>query len=274
MKRYSTQGISDSVADTLFITVYMRHLENLRPDRIISDPDASRLVEEIDYDFSKYDKATRSQIGTCIRVRHFDNLTRRFIDAHDDPVVVSLGCGLDSRANRIGLDKGVMYNVDLPEVIEMRDRVLPPDERSISLGRSLFDPALPEEIRDRHPGASFLVLSEGVLMYFPENEVRPVLERIARTLSPGKLVFDACSSLGCRMSSRNDTVKHTKARFHWGLDDPALPEQWAPNLSLRGVTYYMNQEKHRWDFFSRMMALFPKVAKSYCMLEYDMAQAA
>jgi len=274
MKRYSTQGISDSVADTLFITVYMRHLENLRPDRIISDPDASRLVEEIDYDFTKYAKATRSQIGTCIRVRHFDNLTRRFLDAHDDPVVVSLGCGLDSRANRIGLDKGVMYNVDLPEVIEMRNQVLPPDERNVSLARSLFDPSLPEEIRDRHPRASFLVLSEGVLMYFPENEVRPVLERIAKTLSPGQLVFDACSSFGCRMTSRHDTVKHTQARFQWGLDDPALPEHWAPNLSLRAVTYYMNQEKNRWDFASRVMALYPKLAKAFCMLEYDMAPAA
>jgi O-methyltransferase involved in polyketide biosynthesis len=271
MKQYSTAGISNEVADTLFITVYMRHLENLRPDKIISDPDASRIVEQTDYDFKKYDKATRSQIGTCIRVRHFDRLTREFIDRHEDPVVVSFGCGLDSRANRIGLDKGTMYNVDLPEVIDVRNKLLPPDERSVSLGRSLFDPALPQKIRDKHPDASFLVLFEGVLMYFPEEDVRPVLERIAATLSPGQLVFDACSPLGCRMSSKNDTVKHTKATFKWGLDDPALIERWAPNLSLNDVTYHMHQEKGRWDLMSRIVALYPKMAKSYFMLEYDMS---
>lgn len=273
MDRFSTLNISDDVADTLFITLYMRHLESQREDRIIDDPEASRLVSLIDYDFSKYDKATRSQVGTCIRVRHFDALTRRFLDEHDDPVVVSLGCGLDSRGSRVGIDKGVLYNVDLPEVMELRDQLLPPDERNVSVHRSLFDTGWADEIRDRHPDAAFLVLSEGVLMYFPEEDVRPVLERIARTLAPGELVFDACTSVGCKLSSKHDTVKFTNARFRWGLDDPAVLEQWAPNLSLRNTTHYMDKEKHRWDLPSRLMAMVPPVARAFKMLEYDVAPA-
>ncbi|MBU4190985.1 MAG: class I SAM-dependent methyltransferase, partial [Proteobacteria bacterium] len=101
-----TTNITDAVADTLFIPLYMRCLETGRPDAIISDPDACRIVGSLDYDFSKYDKATRSQVGVCLRVKHFDGITRRFIDAHDDPVIVSIGCGLDSRANRLGPGRG------------------------------------------------------------------------------------------------------------------------------------------------------------------------
>ena len=61
--------IEDAVSETLLITLYMRHLASNRPDPIIRDESASRLVSEIDYDFSKFDHAERSIIGTAIRPR-------------------------------------------------------------------------------------------------------------------------------------------------------------------------------------------------------------
>ncbi|NDV18360.1 class I SAM-dependent methyltransferase [Pseudodesulfovibrio sp. JC047] len=273
MHTISTDGISDAVADTLFITLYMRCLETQRSDRIINDPEACRMVETLKYDFSVYDAATRSQIGTCIRVRTFDTITTEFIETHADPVIVNLGCGLDTRSNRIGLDKGVYYNIDLPEVMELRDILLPPDDKNISIHTSLFDMTWMRDIRNVHPDADILVLSEGVLMYFTEAEIRPVLEEIARILSPGELVFDACTDFGCKMSSRHDTIKHTNARFQWGLNDNTLPEQWAPNIHLHDVSYYMHQEKHRWDTVSKCMAYIPAFAKAFKMLHYTIAPA-
>ncbi|MCK9240213.1 class I SAM-dependent methyltransferase [Desulfocurvus sp.] len=267
-------NISDTVADTLFIPLYMRCLETRRTDRIIEDPEACRIVEAVDYDFSKYDQATRSQVGTCIRVRFFDDVTRRFIDANADPVVVNVGCGLDSRAHRVGADKGVFYNVDLPEVMELRDKLLPPDGRNISIHQSMFDTSWMRSIRENHPQARFLVLAEGVFMYFSAQEMRPLIQALASILTPGELAFDACSSFGCRLSSRHDTVKKTNARFRWGLDDNAQLQQWAPNLTLRQVEYYMDKERHRWDFTSRLMALLPPFARAFRMLHYQAAQAA
>lgn len=273
MSKVMTGNISDAVADTLFITLYMRCLETRRQDRIINDQEACRIVESIDYDFSKYDKAVRSQIGTCIRVRHFDNITKNFIEANDDPIIVNLGCGLDSRSHRVAMNKGTYYNVDLPEVMELREKFLPPDDRNISIHKSMFETSWIQDIRDAHPEANILVLSEGVLMYFKEEEVRPVLEEIARSLSPGELVFDACTELGCKMSSRHDTVKHTNARFQWGLDDNSLPEKWASNLRLQDVSYYMGQEKHRWDIMSKFMSYIPNIAKAFKMLHFTIARA-
>nr|WP_321256797.1 class I SAM-dependent methyltransferase [uncultured Pseudodesulfovibrio sp.] len=273
MSKVITGNISDAVADTLFITLYMRCLETQRQDGIIEDQEACRIVESIDYDFSKYDKAVRSQIGTCIRVRHFDDITRKFIEKKADPVVVNLGCGLDSRSYRVGMDKATYYNVDLPEVMELRDKLLPPDEQNNSIHKSMFDTSWIQDIQHTHPEANILVLSEGVLMYFKEEEVRPVLEEIARSLSPGELVFDACTELGCKMSSRHDTVKHTNARFQWGLNDNSLPEKWASNLRLQDVSYYMDQEKHRWDIMSKFMSYIPNIAKAFKMLHFTITPA-
>ena len=212
-------------------------------------------------------------MGTCLRVKHFDGITRRFIEAHDNPVIVSIGCGLDSRANRLGLDKGIFYNLDLPEVMELRDQLLPPDDRNISVRRSMFDPAWMREIRDKHPHAPILALSEGVFMYFSEEEVRPLITRIADVLAPGELLFDACTGFGCKLSSRHDTVKHTRARFLWAMDEDTRLESWASNLFLNSVEYYMDKEPHRWDFLSRLMARIPAFARSFRILHYRMSPA-
>lgn len=271
MQKFITDGISDAVADTMFIPLYMRCLETRRPDRIINDPAACNIVDSVDYDFSKYDNAVRSQVGVAIRVRSFDRITRRFLENEDSPVVVNLGCGLDSRSSRIGLANGVFYNVDLPEVMELRDQLLPPDEHNISIHKSMFDLSWVQDIRERHPQANILVLAEGVFMYFTEDEIRPVFEQVARFLSPGEFVFDACTNFGCKISSRHDTVKYTSARFQWGLNDDALPEKWASNLHLKNVSYYMDKEKHRWDSMSRIMSFIPIFSKAFKMLHFQMS---
>lgn len=269
MHSVETNGIRDAVADTLFIPLYMRCLETRRRDaRIIDDPEACRVVNMVDYDFSKYDGALRSQVGTCIRVRHFDEVTRRFLDQYENPVVVSLGCGLDNRSKRIGGDKGVFYNMDLPEVMALRDKLILPDERNISMHESMFEDSWAASIRKKHPDGSFLVLAEGVFMYFAEEEVRPVLERIARTLAPGELLFDACTSFGCKTSSSHDTVKYTNASFKWGLDDDRLPELWTGNLTLLDTAYFMNKEKKRWGWTTRIVTMIPAMARAFRMLHY------
>lgn len=269
MQSIQTEGITDAVADTLFIPLYMRARETRMENGIINDPDACRIVDSVDYDFSKYDSACRSQIGTCIRVRFFDNVTRNFIGKHDNPVIINIGCGLDSRASRVGGDKGLFYNLDLPEVMEVRDKLLPADERNISLHESLFDTGWPKKIKSENPDAQFLILAEGVLLYFTEDEVRPALQQIVRELSPGEILFDASTTMGCKMSSKHDTVKYSNAKFLLELDDDRLPEKWAPNLRLKETRYFMNEEPHRWDFTSRLMSKVPFIFKAFRMLRYE-----
>ena len=95
--------IKDDIAETLFIPLLSRAHESHRKDAILKDPMACELVEKIDYDFAKFGKITMSTTGTTIRLRHFDRLVQRFIDRKvtEDPVVVSIGCGLDSRFQRV-----------------------------------------------------------------------------------------------------------------------------------------------------------------------------
>lgn len=85
------------VAETLLIPLYMRAKENRRKNPILCDKLAEQLVENIEYDYSRFDGAKLSEVGCVIRGWYFDHAIRRFIDTHTRPVVVNVGCGLDTR---------------------------------------------------------------------------------------------------------------------------------------------------------------------------------
>lgn len=89
------------VAETLLIPLYFRAKESRRGRHaLLRDETAERLVAGIDYDYSKFDKAGMSAIGCVVRSNYFDEAVRRFIATHQRPVVVNVGCGLDTRRQR------------------------------------------------------------------------------------------------------------------------------------------------------------------------------
>lgn len=267
-------SITDNVSDTLFIPLYMRCLETRRSGGLISDPLACEMVENLDYDFARYDDSRKSQLGTAIRVRHFDRAVRDFVAAHDDPVVVNIGAGLDTRFQRVDSGRGVFYEVDLPEVIAFRSGLVPESKRDVHLACSMFEPCWMDEVRDRHPGASFIIVAEGVFMYFEEEEVRALVRALCARLGPGELHFDACSPWAVRNSHRHDTVKKTNAPFRWGLVGDGDLEGWEAGLRFVKATYFMNQERSRWGLSGLAMSLVPSMGKAFRMLHYKMGPAA
>ena len=96
-RKYEFKNI---VAETLLIPLYMRAKESRRKDAILKDKMAEQLIACIEYDYSKFDGAKLSEVGCVVRGRYFDDAVRRFIDNHSRPIVVNVGCGLDSSGKR------------------------------------------------------------------------------------------------------------------------------------------------------------------------------
>ena len=81
----------DPIAETLLIPLYMRALQSQRVNPIIADPWAVELVRQIDYDFSKFDNKPASEIGTALRIRHFDDKCMAFLQDNTVGVIVNVG---------------------------------------------------------------------------------------------------------------------------------------------------------------------------------------
>lgn len=64
------------------------------------------------------------RVGIVLRTREFDRYARDFLTRHPVAVVVHIGCGLDCRFERVDNGTVAWYDLDLPEVIALRRKLI------------------------------------------------------------------------------------------------------------------------------------------------------
>src|SRR5512136_389343 len=179
MSENNNQGLS-GVAETLLMTLYIRAMESQRPDALIKDEKAVALVTSMSYDFDRIRQVKMDEddkVGVILRNLEFDRQARDFLTRHPEAVVVHIGCGLDSRFDRVAERNSQIewYDLDLPDVIELRRKLIGDEGgRYHLLGCSVLEPAWLEAVRV-HRGRPFLFLAEGVFMYFTEAQVQSLV---------------------------------------------------------------------------------------------------
>jgi O-methyltransferase involved in polyketide biosynthesis len=216
------------VKGTLVYTLYFRALDARSKAPIVGDVWAPEVIEVLERtDPGSLRKGLRTaKLGASgrftplLRTRRLDDWTRAFLAGHPDATVLHLGCGLDSRAFRIGIpERGHWYDLDYPEVIELRGRVYPERDRYHMIAASAADPGWLDALHADRPA---LVVAEGLLMYLAEPEVRRLLGGLAGHFPQGELAFDIVGSFTARLN-----------KFAaWVPGDPHELERWNPRLAL------------------------------------------
>lgn len=237
------------VAETLLIPLYMRAKESRRADPILCDKAAEQLVDSLEYDYSRFDGAKLSEVGCVVRGWYFDRAVRRFIETHPNPVVVNVGCGLDTRFQRIGGGEAIFYDMDLPEVIGLRRELIPEQQGNAYIAASLLETDWMDDLRRKHPDGEFIFVVEGVLMYFYEKQVKAFLHHVASRFGGGELWFDVCGTIMSRHGVKPDSLRKHEAQIRSGLSDGRVVEQWESALRLIEQANYMKFFRSRWGFF-------------------------
>ena len=245
-----THVFKNIVAETLLIPLYMRAKESRRESPILNDKTAERLADSLAYDYSRFEGAKLSEVGCVVRGWYFDRAVQRFIASHPCSVVVNVGCGLDTRFQRIrNNDNAIFYDLDLPEVINLRRELIPEQSHNHYIAASLLETSWMDDLRQKHPDADFIFVVEGVLMYFYENQVKEFLHNVACRFGNGELWFDVCGTMMSRHGVKPDSLRNHAAQIRSGLSDGHLVEQWEPALQLIEQANYMKFFRHRWGFF-------------------------
>jgi len=189
------------VAETLLIPLYFRAKESQRPDALIKDEQAVALVEQIHYDFSRIKLRKHDEVAIILRLREFDRFARDFLSRCPDAAVVHIGCGLDTRFQRVDNGRVEWYDLDLPEVIDLRRQLIGGEgKRYHLLAGSVFDRAWLDTI-STHRLRPLLFMAEAVFMYFEEAQVKRLVLTL-RTHFPGaELVCDAVTPLMVRLDN-------------------------------------------------------------------------
>ena len=239
--RYFSTQLYDTVGDkqltftnnislTLLIPLYMRALENRKAHPMLSDPLADRIISNISYDFSQLDAERKSGSCCVARARYYDDSVRKASAAHDEVVVVNVGCGLDTRFHRLQDLRNVQfYELDLPDVLDIRSQLIPENTEN-HMPFSMFDTSWMEQIRQNHPESHIIIIFEGVLMYYSEEQVRLLLNDITAHFPDGEVFFDMCDR-NCLTGSLA-ILRDFKSRFKMGVDSGREIERIAPKLKL------------------------------------------
>jgi O-methyltransferase involved in polyketide biosynthesis len=144
--------------------------------------------------------------------------------------VLHLGCGLDSRVFRIDPPSTVRwYDVDYPDVIELRRRVYPAREQYQLIGSAVTDLRWLDQIPADRP---VLVVAEGLVIYLQEAEGLALFRAITARFPAGQLLFDAYSRAMVWLTRRLPEVKRSGAVLFWGIDDPRALAREVPRLQL------------------------------------------
>ncbi len=220
------------VAETLLITLYIRAMESQRPDALIKDERAEAAVRQLDQETLRKTLALTddfSRVAVILKGREFDRHARDFLVRHPDAVVVHIGCGLDTRFERVAERNGQVewYDLDLPDVIELRRKLVGGEgTRHHFLACSVLDSTWLEVV-SAHRSHSFLFLAEGVFMYFEEAQVKSLVLTLRDHFPGAELIFDAFSPI--MRWGHNIRVTRTRvgAYLHWALKRGQDLEQWS-----------------------------------------------
>ena len=237
--------------ETLLITLFAKAGESHLPDSLLADTFAAEAVRRIDYDFARL-KVTRDlMVGMAIRARTLDDWVRTFIAANPDATVLHLGCGLDTRVFRVNPPASIRwFDVDYPEVIELRRRLYPERDGYTLIGSSVVETAWLEQVPADRPA---MVVAEGLTMYLRKEEIQRLFTAITAHVPSGEAAFDAFSRLGVWVVQRQRSVRATGARLHWGIDDPRELEEMVPRLKFFAeVPAYDSAHAHRFSLPGRL----------------------
>ena len=192
----------NTVQETLVIPLYGRKMCTQLYPTLYRDETAARLIERIDHDFSLLEKRSGSLmqrfgfLEAAMRQTDLAFEVRDYLKAHPRAAVVSLGCGLDDTGRRCDNGTCRIVNIDLPDVIRVRDELLPPGEREENIGCDLNDTAWFDRI-DAADGAVFF--AAGVFYYFLRQQVEALVKKMADAFPGGVLVFDAANKKAVRL---------------------------------------------------------------------------
>ena len=243
----------NSIQETLVIPLYGRALCTRKFPQLFADQTAAELLEQIDYDFSALEQRSGGLLQTFgaleVAMRQSDLAfeVREYLRAHPRAAVVNLGCGLDSTGRACDNGQCRIYNIDLPDVMAVREALLPAGERERNLAADLNDLSWFDAI-DTPPEDGAVFFAAGVFYYFRTEQVRALCAAMAERFPGGRLVFDAAGPTAVKLMLKT-WVKQAGIRdvgAYFSVRDPARElSPWTDRIAVSSRGYMQGYQKLR-----------------------------
>ena len=132
-----------------------------------------------------------------MRARVFDDWTEAMLRANAEAIVLQIGCGLRSRCLRIREPYLHWIDVDFPEVLSLRKKYY---EGNAIYHMMAMDASKAEQIEQLPSSRTAIVILEGLSMYLTDDQMRRLLQTLAKKYSHLHILMDVYTAFGARIS--------------------------------------------------------------------------
>ena len=234
-----------NVQKTLFLPLWGRAHETKKVNPLLVDKRAVEIIEKVDLDFSTLAKdiSELTQIGWVMRSICVDGVIASMLEKDPRATIVDIGCGLDTTFDRIDNGHLLWYDLDLPDVIELRTRFIKESDRRKTISTSFLEESWLKEIA---VGDNVLFIAAGVFYFFQEEEIKGFLKKLADRFPGGEMLFDVCSPFGVKAANRmviKSAGLDEKSFLKWGLKHTKDILSWDKRFVLLRTIYYFRDKR-------------------------------
>jgi O-methyltransferase involved in polyketide biosynthesis len=223
-----------NVQETLLLPLWGRATETRKSNPRIVDKKAVEIIDKLDYDFSIItgNLNEMSITGWVARCLHIDRAVTQFIEKHPEATIINLGCGLDTTFDRIDNGKIMFYELDFPDVIELRKSFSQDTERHKSIASSFLDKKWYDGIKKPK---GLLCIAGGVFYYSTGEQIKDFFISMADHFGQCDFFFDSLSPMGMRIAKKQVLKKGGMGMSSdggWGLKPIKSLEKWDKRIRV------------------------------------------
>ena len=196
------------VAKTGMLTFYCHVLESQNSNPILLDKQAVEISRQLDPVFAnsssrllrnlskgKVSKELVAHIN--LRAKKYDEYANSFFTKNPNAILVNIGCGMDSRFQRIDNGKMICFDLDLPEMIGFKKQFYKETDRYRFIAASVFDYSWMDQVAKmgRRP---VLFMAEGVFMYLDGKKIKNLILKLQTRFPGSELVCEVVTAFFTR----------------------------------------------------------------------------
>lgn len=239
----------DSVSKTLYIPLYGKALVSRR-GIILRDPKAEKIWAEAGFPLKGKSKSKWLAYYMGMRSAVFDRWLKAQMEADSDALILHIGCGMDSRIERVGAQGHRWFDIDFPDVIRERKRYYRESEEYQMLSADVRSADWLAQV----PAGNAIVVMEGVSMYLRPEQLRQMLTDVCAHSEKVSLLMDCYTEFAARASKVKNPINDVGVTEVFGLDDPKMPER-------SGLRFVREHEMTPKDLVDELQGLEKKVFK-------------
>lgn len=239
------------IAQTAFLTLQCHALDASSNHSILEDTESVSILKALK-EITGHQGVSLNLIKKnlihhiALRARQYDYFTKCFIKKFPDAAIVNIGCGFDNRFRRIDNGKILYYDLDLPEIIAVKEKIIPPANRYKQIAKSVFEYDWMNEIEKEH----VFLMAEGVFMYCEPSDVKNLFHKLQGRFTNPEIVFEVFSSLwlngwrGKIMAFRmkKELKLGEETVFKFGIADSDEIKNWDKNYRFIQDWSYLDSE--------------------------------